>query len=61
MPGNDETFFPGRRTNIVLNGRVVGVLGVVHPECLHHFGIVSPCAALELDLEALLALHLRAK
>ena len=57
-PSTDETFFEGRRVDIFLNGAKIGVCGVVHPETLQHFAIPCPCAALELDLEAVLALHL---
>ena len=86
-PSDDETFFAGRRTDILVNGQtigssttcffffyfffcccsfasfefdlvVTGVCGVVHPETLQRFAIPNPCAALELNLEVLLALHL---
>jgi phenylalanyl-tRNA synthetase beta chain len=56
VPSNDETFFGGRRTDILLNGAKIGVCGVVHPETLQRFAIPNPCSVLELNLEVILAL-----
>ena len=32
--------------DIILDGRRVGVIGVVHPEVLSNFGLKNPCGAL---------------
>ena len=55
----DASFFPGRRADVLLNGVVIGVFGVLHPEVLAAFGIPNPCAALELNVQALLPLHVK--
>lgn len=52
--GADPAFFPGRAANIVYNGKVIGQMGVVHPEVLAKFEITNPCAALEINLEVFL-------
>lgn len=50
-PSAEPTFFPGRQATVHAFGRQVGVIGVVHPEVLAAFDIVSPTTALELCLE----------
>jgi len=50
----DGAFFDGRRADIVYGGRVVGVLGWVHPQVLANFSLFYPSSALELDVEAFL-------
>ena len=50
----DPTFFPGRSADILFNGKVIGQMGVVHPEVLGKFEITNPCAALEINLEVFL-------
>jgi phenylalanyl-tRNA synthetase beta chain len=47
-------FVPGRAAAIVFAGRRIGQMGEVHPAVLANWGISMPCAALELDLGALL-------
>jgi len=47
----DPAFFPGRAADIMFNGKVIGQMGVVHPEVLGKFEITNPCAALEINLE----------
>jgi phenylalanyl-tRNA synthetase beta chain len=32
----------------------IGSLGILHPSVLEKFGIVNPCSALEIDVEAFL-------
>ena len=51
---DNETFFAGRRVDVMLNGRCIGSFGVVHPQVLKGFEIDHPCSALELDLEVFL-------
>ena len=50
----DPRFIPGRQAAIMLNGKQVGVFGEVHPQVLENWGIVVPCVAGEIDLEALM-------
>lgn len=51
---NDETFFPGRCAEIVVNGNPIGSLGVLHPEVLTNFDLALPCASLEINIEPFL-------
>jgi len=47
----NTSFFPGRCANILLDGQVVGVFGVLHPSVLENFRLSCPASALVLDLE----------
>ncbi len=49
----DEAFIDGRRGEISVNGRAVGVFGEVHPEVLESFELTMPVSAFEIDLSAL--------
>ncbi|XP_078696780.1 phenylalanine--tRNA ligase beta subunit-like [Branchiostoma floridae x Branchiostoma belcheri] len=51
---DDPTFFPGRCAEVVVRAQVVGKLGVLHPDVITKFELNNPCAALEINLEALL-------
>ena len=58
-PSADPVFFPGMAAELVLRSdaggeRVVGVLGVVHPEVLGSYEVSYPCSVCELDVEALM-------
>lgn len=44
---------PDRSATILAGGRHAGTLGELRPELLKAWGIAMPCAAMELDLEAL--------
>jgi phenylalanyl-tRNA synthetase beta chain len=48
----DPAFLDGRRGDIVVDGRRVGVFGEVHPAVLRAFDLEHPVAALALDLTA---------
>jgi len=52
--GDDGAFFPGRAAEIVYNGKVVGCMGVIHPNVLEKFEVTNPCAAIELNVECFL-------
>ena len=47
---DDEAFIEGRRGDIFINGRKVGVFGEVHPEVLQNFQLGNPVVAFELDV-----------
>jgi phenylalanyl-tRNA synthetase beta chain len=47
---NDEAFVPGRRANIITDGKQVGVFGEIHPEVLENFELKNPVVAFEIDL-----------
>ena len=50
---SDATFFPGRCADIMVKGQSIGKLGVLHPDVINKFELNMPCAALEINLEAL--------
>ena len=50
---DDERFIPGRCASIIIDGRVWGVIGELHPAVLDSWGISSPASAFEIALSAL--------
>ncbi len=50
---DDERFIRGRRADVLVGDRTVGLLGEVHPQVLVNWGIEVPCVAAELRLTAL--------
>ncbi|CAG0888646.1 unnamed protein product [Darwinula stevensoni] len=48
------SFLPGRCAEIVARGKVVGHLGVLHPDVILAFELHLPCAALEINIEPFL-------
>jgi len=48
----DPAFIDGRRGDIVVGKRVVGVFGEIHPTVLNAFDLEHPVAAFALDLRA---------
>lgn len=48
----DPAFIDGRRGDVIVNGKRVGVFGEIYPEVLAAFSLEHPVAALELDLTA---------
>ncbi|AKG91577.1 phenylalanyl-tRNA synthetase beta subunit [Geoglobus ahangari] len=50
---DDGAFVKGRRADIVVNGKRVGVFGELHPEVLERFEITMPVVGFELDLSEL--------
>ena len=62
-PSDDPCFFDGMRADIILRRissdaileeKVIGTMGVIHPEVLRNYDVTYPCSAAEIDLEALL-------
>jgi phenylalanyl-tRNA synthetase beta chain len=51
---NHPTFIPGRCGEIVVKGKVVGIIGEVHPRVLENFGISVPVSGFELEVESLM-------
>ena len=51
---NDPRFIPGRQANIMVQDKVVGIFGEVHPAVLENWAITVPCVAGELDIEELM-------
>ena len=54
FPYADSTFFPGRCADVHVRGKVIGRLGVLHPEVLTAFDINMPASALEIGIESFL-------
>ena len=50
----DATFQPGRCAEIIACGKVIGKLGVLHPETILKFELTCPCAAIEINIEPFL-------
>eukprot|EP00916_Digyalum_oweni_P012398 GHVL01020523.1.p1 GENE.GHVL01020523.1~~GHVL01020523.1.p1 ORF type:complete len:631 (+),score=119.21 GHVL01020523.1:31-1893(+) len=61
---NDPAFLTGRRADIIVRSTtqstiqmkplIIGVIGVVHPECLRNFDVAHPVSAFEFNLEPFL-------
>uniref|UniRef100_A0A3Q1GKW4 Phenylalanine--tRNA ligase beta subunit n=1 Tax=Acanthochromis polyacanthus TaxID=80966 RepID=A0A3Q1GKW4_9TELE len=51
---DDSTFFPGRCAEILVRGKTVGRLGVLHPDVINRFELTMPCSAMEIDIEPFL-------
>jgi len=52
--GLDPTFFPGRCAEVIVHGKSIGKLGVLHPRVVENFDCNMPCAALEIEIEGFL-------
>jgi phenylalanyl-tRNA synthetase beta chain len=50
----DPAFIGGRRGDIVMNNKVIGVFGEVHPAVITAFDLEHPVAAFEIDLRCVL-------
>jgi phenylalanyl-tRNA synthetase beta chain len=46
----DPAFMEGRRADIAVNGRKVGVLGELYPQVIVNFGLGQPVVGFEIDL-----------
>eukprot|EP00298_Acanthocystis_sp_HF-20_P014611 c20841_g1_i2.p1 GENE.c20841_g1_i2~~c20841_g1_i2.p1 ORF type:complete len:642 (-),score=298.90 c20841_g1_i2:12-1937(-) len=55
VPSNDPSFFAGQQATIVVRGKEVGQIGVIHPQVLLNFinntHLCCPASALEINLE----------
>jgi len=47
----DPAYFPGRCAEIIVSGRPVGRMGVLHPNVIKSFDLNLPCAAIEIDIQ----------
>ncbi len=50
----NETYFPGRRADVFVNGQLIGAFGILHPQVLGAFEISYPTSALEINIEPFL-------
>ncbi|KFM81187.1 Phenylalanine--tRNA ligase beta subunit, partial [Stegodyphus mimosarum] len=51
---DNPMFFPGRCAEIIVYGKAIGTLGVLHPESITNFDLNLPCSALEINIEPFL-------
>ncbi|GAB6018602.1 hypothetical protein CHUAL_000289 [Chamberlinius hualienensis] len=51
---DDPTFFPGRCAEIVVNNKVYGKMGVLHPQVITNFDLSMPCSSLEINIQPFL-------
>ena len=51
---DDPSYFPGRCAEVIAYGKVVGTLGVLHPETLAKFELNLPVACMEINIETFL-------
>ncbi|XP_067951557.1 phenylalanine--tRNA ligase beta subunit-like [Watersipora subatra] len=51
---DDTTYLPGRCAEVVAKGKVVGKLGILHPDVITQFKLTLPTSAVEVNLEMLL-------
>ncbi|CAH8649846.1 unnamed protein product [Schistosoma mattheei] len=53
---SDPTYFDGRCADIILepDNKIIGRLGILHPDVIRNFELTMPCSALDLDLEVFL-------
>jgi phenylalanyl-tRNA synthetase beta chain len=49
----DSRFITGRTGQIIYNNKSVGIMGEIHPDVLENWGIQTPCACVEIDLDYL--------
>ena len=52
---DDPRYLPTRGFAVVLDGKQVGTMGVLHPEVLSNFELKYPVQSIELDFDALFA------
>ena len=50
---DDEAFIEGRRADVMVKDKKVGVFGEIHPEVLERFELVNPVVGFEIDLTEL--------
>ena len=45
----DKKYFDMRGANVMLSGKKIGTIGVLHPEVIHNFELKNPVSLMELD------------
>ncbi|XP_015923133.2 phenylalanine--tRNA ligase beta subunit [Parasteatoda tepidariorum] len=51
---DNPSYFPGRCAEIIVGGKAIGSLGVLHPDSILNFDLSLPCSALEINIEPFL-------
>lgn len=49
----DPTYFQGRCATVILRGKPIGKIGVLHPDVVTKFDLNNPCSAFEISVEPL--------
>ncbi len=50
---DNSAFIEGRRADVIVDGKKVGVFGEIHPEVLEKFELTNPVSAFELDITSI--------
>ncbi|CAD6209001.1 GSCOCG00003648001-RA-CDS [Cotesia congregata] len=50
----DPTYFSEYCANVIVHGKVIGKMGVLHPDVLHKFDLRRPCSVVEINIEPFL-------
>ena len=59
-PSNNKIFFEDRQAEIfILNGKKIGIYGIVHPKVLKNFGIKTPVSLCEIDIQDIMDLIIK--
>ena len=53
-PEEDPRFISGRCAQIVVDGKVIGIFGEVHPQVLESWACSVPAVMCEIDLDCLI-------
>ena len=59
-PSNNKIFFEDRQAEIfILDGKKIGIYGIVHPKVLKNFGIKTPVSLCEIDIQDIMDLIIK--
>jgi phenylalanyl-tRNA synthetase beta chain len=59
-PSNNKIFFEDRQAEIfILNGKKIGIYGIIHPKVLKNFGIKTPVSLCEIEIQDIMDLILK--
>ncbi|KAK7865985.1 hypothetical protein R5R35_012295 [Gryllus longicercus] len=50
----DTAYFPRRCAEVICYGKVIGKIGILHPDVIEKFELNYPVSAFEIDLEIFL-------
>jgi len=53
-PTKDKRFIEGRSASIIVDEKIIGIIGEIHPEVLEKFELETPVATLEINLNDIL-------
>lgn len=51
---SDPAYFPGRCAEVIRGDKVIGKIGVIHPNVLTAFELTNPCSSVEINIEPFL-------